>query len=667
MTQNNYRALSFEEIAQLEAHQCMADDWSNILVAREFKPDYIFHTRFSGNIRMGVFEKEFILPGGLKKHSGLRHVTLHNCTLGDNILIENVQNYIANYKIGSDSCILNANVIYVEGESTFGNGVEVAVLNETGGREVPIYNELSASLAYIIALYRHRTEVIVRIKEMITAYTRKITSISGTIGKGVRIINAATIRNVNIGDYATVENVSKLGNGSINSTADDPVYVGDSVIAEDFILSSGAVLSDAAKIIRCFVGQACHISHNYSAHDSLIFANCGFENGEACAIFAGPFTVSMHKSSLLIAGMFSFSNAGSGSNQSNHMYKLGPIHQGIVERGSKTTSDSYILWPAKIGAFSLVMGRHYRHTDSSEIPFSYLIENSDETYLVPGANLKSVGTIRDAQKWPKRDKRKDPRKLDCINYNLLSPYTVGKMVKAIGILKNLQEISGETSEIYYFRSARIKNSSLKTGLKLYEMALDKFLGNSLISRLEKADINNVADIRKTLQPEEACSGCEDEWVDLSGLFAPRSEIELLLKKIEEGEISTLEEIEETFRRLQRDYYSMEWVWALNQIEGRYGVSRDTMTTDDVIRIVSRWKEAVVTMDNLLYSDAKKEFSLISKIGFGVDGSDHDKMRDFECVRGDFEKNPFVQSVKEHILVKSALGDAIISKVRNIRN
>lgn len=82
----------------------------------------------------------------------------------------------------------------------------------------------------------------------------------------------------------------------------------------------------------------------------------------------------MHKSSLLIAGMFSFLNAGSGSNQSNHLYKLGPIHQGIVERGSKTTSDSYILWPAKIGAFSLIMGRHVNHPDTSDLPFSYLIE-----------------------------------------------------------------------------------------------------------------------------------------------------------------------------------------------------------------------------------------------------------------------------------------------------
>ena len=667
MTLRAYRSLSFAEITQLQANQCLADDWKKVRVAEGFRSDYIFHTRFSGNVYLGVFEKEFVLPGGLKKHSGLRHVTLHNCTLGDNVLIENVLNYIANYTIGADTSIMNVNVLYVEGESSFGNGVEVAVLNETGGREVPIYNELSASLAYILALYRHRTEVIERIKGMIGLYAQNIASSTGTIGRGVTILNAATIRNVNIGDYATIENVSKLSNGSINSTAYDPVFVGDSVIAEDFIVSSGAVLSNAAKIIRCFIGQACHISHNYSAHDSLIFANCGFENGEACAIFAGPFTVSMHKSSLLIAGMFSFCNAGSGSNQSNHMYKLGPIHQGIVERGSKTTSDSYILWPAKIGAFSLVMGRHYRHTDSSEIPFSYLIEHMDETYLAPGVNLKSVGTIRDAQKWPKRDKRKDLRKLDYINYNLLSPYTVGKMMRAIEILKNLQEISGETSEIYYYHSARIKNESLHKGVELYEMALDKFLGNSIISRLEKSEFGNEDEMRKALIPEAIYKGCEGEWVDLSGLIASRDEIEALLSEIEKNEIGNLALIDERFKYLQENYYSMEWVWALRQIEVRYKVSRNSITPDDVIRIIQRWKNAVIAIDNFLYSDARKEFSLISRIGFGMDGTDKDKISDFESVRGAFEKNPFVQSVKEHIGKKSELGDGMIARIGKIKN
>ena len=99
--------------------------------------------------------------------------------------------------------------------------------------------------------------------------------------------------------------------------------------------------------------------------------------------------------------------------------------------------------------------------------------------MVPGVNLRSVGTIRDAQKWPKRDKRTDQQRLDMINYNLLSPYTIYKMMKAVGILKDLQELVGETSEVYYYQNTRIKGSSLRTALDLYGMAINKFLGKLL--------------------------------------------------------------------------------------------------------------------------------------------------------------------------------------------
>ena len=335
------RNLQPEEIAVLQSQGCYAENWGQVLVPLSFETRYIHHVHFSGTVILGHFEKEFTLPGGIRKHSGLRNTTLHNCMLGDNILIENTHNYIANYRIKDNCYIENVNVMVVEGESTFGNNVQVSVLNETGGREVPIYNQLSAPLAYVIALYRHRPILIERLQEMIADYTKSITSDYGTIGENVKIINAGTIRNVNIGQHATIENCTRLENGTVNSNKEAPVYIGDSVIAQDFIISSGAVIADAAKIIRCFIGQACHVTHNFSAHDSLLFSNCSFENGEACAIFAGPFTVSMHKSSLLIAGMYSFLNAGSGSNQSNHMYKVGPIHQGIVERGSKTNSHSW--------------------------------------------------------------------------------------------------------------------------------------------------------------------------------------------------------------------------------------------------------------------------------------------------------------------------------------
>ena len=659
----NYRQLYEGEIQQLKNQSCLADDWSRVFVTETFRTEYVHHTRFSGEVKLGVFDTEFTLPGGIKKHSGLRHVTLHNVTVGDNCCIENIQNYIANYEIGHDTFIENVDIILVDGRSTFGNGVEAAVLNETGGRDVPINDKLSAHQAYILALYRHRPELISRMKGMIEYYSEKHASSVGTIGSHVMILNTGSIKNVRIGDYCHICGVCRLSNGSINSNIHAPVHMGHGVICDDFIISSGSHVDDGAMLARCFVGQSCQLGHNYSASDSLFFSNCQGENGEACAIFAGPYTVTHHKSTLLIAGMFSFMNAGSGSNQSNHMYKLGPIHQGTLERGAKTTSDSYILWPARVGAFSLVMGRHVNHSDTSNLPFSYLIEQQNTTFLVPGVNLRSVGTIRDAQKWPKRDKRKDSNRLDFINYNLLSPYTVQKMMKGREVLKELKHLSGETSDTYSYQSAKIKNSSLNNGIRYYEIAIHKFLGNSIIKRLENINFESDEAIRERLRPDTSVG--EGEWVDISGLIAPKTEIEKLITQIESGEIDRLKKMNASFAEMHNNYYTYEWTWAYDKIKEFYGVDPEQMTAADIVRIVNCWKEAVVGLDKMVYNDARKEFSLTSMTGFGADGSRDEMKQDFEQVRGDFESNPFVTAVLKHIDDKSALGDELIARVQSL--
>lgn len=657
---NNYRKLNEDEIRLLQEHSCTADDWANIEVAQNFKTDYVFHTRFSGKVKLGVFEHEFTLAGGMKKHSGLYHTTLHNVTVGDNCCIENVKNYIANYEIGDYAFIENVDIILVDGCSKFGNGVEVAVLNETGGREVMMHDRLSAHQAYIMALYRHRPALIEQMKTIVEKYADDNASTTGRIGSHVTIVDSGYIKNVKIGDHCKIEGAGRLKNGSLNSNEHAPIHIGYGVVCDDFIISSGSSVEDGTTLTRCFIGQACHLGHNYSASDSLFFSNCQEENGEACAIFAGPFTVTHHKSTLLIAGMFSFMNAGSGSNQSNHMYKLGPIHQGALERGAKTTSDSYILWPAKVGAFSLVMGRHVNNADTSNLPFSYLIEQQNTTYLVPGVNLRSVGTIRDAQKWPKRDKRKDPHRLDQINYNLLSPYTIQKMMKGRQILKDLRRVSGETSETYAYQSAKIKNSSLNKGIQLYETAIHKFLGNSLIKRLEETKFQSDGEIRDRLLPDtEIGSG---EWVDVSGLIAPKSEIEKLMMDIESGMLTDVDGIHERFVEMHRNYYTYEWTWAYEKILSFYGLQAESITAKDVTMIVKKWQEAVVGLDKMVYADAKKEFSLSAMTGFGADGSREEQELDFEQVRGVFESNPFVTAVLQHIEVKTALGNELIERI-----
>ena len=638
-----YRKLNKEEIEILERQMCSASDWNLVEVTDGFSTDYVRYARFSGNVRLGAFRKVFQLAGGMVKHSGIYYATLHNVTVGDDCCIENVKNYIANYNIGDGAFIENVDIILVDGESSFGNGTKVEVLNETGGCEVMIFDRLTAQTAYVMALFKHRPELMAKMMKMIEAYVDTVKSSVGHIGRDVTIADAGYIKNVRIGDCCKIEGASRLKNGSINSNPHAPVHIGVGVVGDDFIISSGSSIEDGVSFSRCFIGQACRMGHTYSATDSLFFSNCQGENGEACAIFAGPFTVTHHKSTLLIAGMFSFMNAGSGSNQSNHLYKLGPIHHGVMERGSKTASDSYVLWPAKVGAFSLVMGRHVCHQDTSDLPFSYLIEQQSTSYIMPGANLKSVGTIRDAKKWPARDARRDPDRLDSINYNLLSPYTIHKMLRGMDILKNLQKVSGDTSDSYTYQSGMIKRSSLKNGLRYYGLAIDKFLGNSLITRLMSSDFLGVSQMREALKPTAAYG--EGDWMDLAGLIAPQKAVSDLLDAVERGTLNDVAELNHCFADLHSQYYDFEWNWAYRVIEEYYGVSLDSVEPEKLVELICRWRSSVVSLDNLIYEDARKEFSLTGM--------------------SDFESDPFVKSVRAHIDAKTNLADQVLSRLSSI--
>ena len=659
----NYRNLTGPETEILKLNNCSCDDWNRVKVKEGFDPSRCINVIFSGDITLGVFNEPFIDESGVSIPSGILNARLHNCKIGSDVIVHNIGDYIANYHIEDKVVIKNCGKIHTEGISSFGNGTSVAVLNETGGRAVKMWDRLSAHEAYIIALYRHRSIAINIIEKMVDDYSASHSSGTGTIGHSTRIFNCSNIRNVRFGPFGHVEGAMTLNEGSINSCEEDPVFIGPGVIMEHFIVCSGSIVTESTLIDKCFIGQGCVLAKHYSAENSLFFANCGGYHGEACSIFAGPYTITHHKSTLLIAGIFSFMNAGSGSNQSNHMYKLGPIHQGIMERGSKTTSDSYLLWPARIGPFTLVMGRHYKNMDTSSLPFSYLIESNDKSILVPGINLKSVGTIRDAQKWPLRDRRKDPFKIDQLNFNLLSPYTIRKMFDGRNLLRKLKSESAKGTSLFTYDNMQIKGASLERGIELYQTGINKFLGNSLIKRLEKIEFRTNEEVRKRLTPDRLQG--KGEWVDLAGLIAPKKEVDNLLDDIESEKVSSVGGLSMAFIEMHNSYYDWEWTWSCARIEEEAGTTVNKLTVDDVISIVERWKKSVVDLDRLLYEDARKEFTLSSMTGFGIDGGDEDKKLDFEQVRGEFESNSVVAAIQEHIKQKTALGDELIERMSKV--
>lgn len=657
-----YRKLSEVEIFQLQSQGCTAQSWTTIEVAENFSAQFIKNVSFSGQIKLGVFDNSFALAGGYSVHSGIYSAVLHNVTVGDNCYINKIHNYIANYDIGANVFIENTNLIVVDTETTFGNGVRVAVLNEAGGREIPIYNKLSAQLAYMIVLYQHNQALISRLEKMIGDYVDTLSATRGVIADNVRIMNVGSIEDVYIGENAIISGASKLKNGSVNSNKYAPVYIGAGVKCYDFILSSGCEITDSTLLSRCFVGQGSQIGKHYSAIDSLFFANCQAFHGEATAIFAGPYTVTHHKSTLLIAGMFSFFNAGSGSNQSNHMYKLGAVHQGILERGCKTASNSYLLMPVRVGAYSVVMGSHKSHPDTANLPFSYLIENQGESYIVPAVNVSTVGTTRDAHKWKKRDNRLDPNKSDKINFKLFSPYIVQKIEEGRNLLMQLaQNSDSQESEVIY-NNCKIRKNSLEKGCRLYSLVVDKFVGDVFINRISNKNISNEEALISTLEPTTVSGS--GKWVDIFGLFVPQSEIELLISELELGQL-TIDEVDYRFELLHSMYDEYEWTWVYDALF-MYGYFGDDITVEGAIGIIEKWCNAAVALDEMLYEDVKKDFDGAVQVGYGIDGDDEVKIADFESVRGTLQNNDFAKQCNNNTFVHSELAQDIIEKLQAIK-
>ena len=118
--------------------------------------------------------------------------------------------------------------------------------------------------------------------------------------------------------------------------------------------------------------------------------------------------------------------------------------------------------------------------------------------------------------------------------------------------------------------------------------------------------------------------------------------------------------------MHENYYVYEWTWAWDKIQSFYNLKPDTITAEDIIKIVEKWKESVIGLDELIYQDAQKEFSLSFKTGFGADGNIQDRAMDFEYVRGAFDKNPFVRTTLKHIEDKKALGNELIERIGNIK-
>ena len=563
------RSLTSSQIATLVAASNSAESWESVFVAEDFDATNIRNCRFEGRVE---------IEGG---------VYLADST-------------ICNYHICKGAKVVSTTRLECRHRSSFGNGVVVAAVNENGGRAVKIYNNLTAQTAYIVAMYRHRKSLVEAINNQIDSFVAEKSSEIGIVGENSTIIGAKFIREVAIGKGVTIEGASLVE----NATLLDGAHVGVDVKAADFIAVENSKIGCGAILERCFVGENAVVSNGFTAIDSLIFASSHLENGEACSIFAGPYTVSHHKSSLLIAGLFSFFNAGSGTNQSNHLFKSGAIHQSVHRRGCKFGSNGYVMSPADNGEFSVVIGRHTKHHDISNMPFSYLIENGGSSYLIPGFALRSYGTVRDIAKWQQRDKRSVCR--DIISYNEYNPLLTYKAMKAVGVLRELLAGGGDAAELHYNNTV-IKRRMAERGVAVYNQYIEAALGAMLSSGTGEAT---------------ACG----KWVDVAGQYIERAYFESQLDNF-----TTIEALESALRDFASEYDNKAYGWALAALATVVG---HMPTAEDIAAAVAAGEQAHSSLRRITDADGEADKSLAMSVGYGIDSEmREDVVADFSAVQG----------------------------------
>ena len=631
------------QVEQLIAQGCTAADWLRVSFHPGADLTRFRNAHFHGSVSIGAATAH-VTVDGVALPCGIIDAIVADCTIGAEVRIARIGSVVAHCDIEDGAVIEDVASVTTEAGATFGAGTAVETVNEGGGRVVRLVPALSAQGAYLQAFRRHSAPLTAALARLVDAAVASAVRKRGLVGAGARVLHCGVIRDVCIGPHAIIRGAALLEDGTVLSCAEHPTVVGEGVQARHFVIAEGASVTGGVLLEKSYVGQACRLGKQFSAEHSLFFANCEACHGEAVSIFAGPYTVTHHKSTVLIAAGFSFYNAGSGTNQSNHMYKLGPVHQGVFERGSKTGSSSYVLHESHVGPFSVIIGKHYANIDTPDLPFAYIHESEGRSEIVPGMNLFSVGTRRDGEKWPQRDGRRAPVRRDLITFGVFTPFTVERMRAGRAVLLRLHEATPKEQHAVQYGGVVIKRLLLRKCARYYAQGVITYLNGRVLDRIEQsASSATWADVQQALRPAHALRDPFD-WIDVAGLLMPTERLRAIEDAIVAGAVRSLQALDQQCAAVASMYADDEWAYVCAAFAQEHGFAPDAMSPAQALDALAAYDEAAAARHAAILDDSQKEFAAFAHIGFGLGMTDHERRDDFTAVRGSADTNAVVQTL-----------------------
>lgn len=210
---------------------------------------------------------------------------------------------LSNYVVKDRAVLFNNGIISCSLSAVFGNGVEIPVAIETGGREVKLYADITIDEAAKIAGSRHDKKLLAEYDKKISRFVKDITCACGIIEEGVVIENTQKILDVFVGPYAVIDNAVLVKNTTILSNKEEKAQVIDGAYVKDSIIQWGSEAASGAIVDSSCLTEHSHVERHGKVTQSILGPNTGIAEGEVTASLVGPF-VGFHHQSLLIAAFW---------------------------------------------------------------------------------------------------------------------------------------------------------------------------------------------------------------------------------------------------------------------------------------------------------------------------------------------------------------------------
>lgn len=486
-----------EMIRQLEANRCWAQDWSRVRLPEGFHANRLFDVKFFGDVELGLFTAHGIEAGdGVVLPAGVYNAVLIDCTVGDDCLIFNVGT-LARTTVGPRSAIVNTRVVSGRpGTTTFGNGRDVAIVIETGGREVKWYAELTLPVATAVAQERGNRPLQEEYADFIRRYVEAARCERTLIGEGVRISSTGRVVNSFIGPFAVIDNAVKVENSTVLSSREEPVEILDAAYVNSACVQWGARVASASQVDRSVLCEHAGTDRHGRVLHSIIGPNTNIAGGEVTASLVGPF-VGFHHQALLIAALWpeGRGNVAYGANVgSNHTSKA-PDQEIWPGEGVFFGLGVNIKYPSNFtrAPYSIIATAVNMLPQRVEFPFSLINKPADRfdgispayNEITPAWVLSDqiYTVLRDERKYRERNRARHT----LFDFEVFRPAIVDLMVEARRRLQEVRELRPVYTEkdVPGLGKNYMLESSRKLAIETYSFHIQTYALRGLKKRVEK--------------------------------------------------------------------------------------------------------------------------------------------------------------------------------------